>query len=29
MDRPGGDDKWAGADTTLSFQSLELTDDDV
>lgn len=29
MGRPGGDDQWAGADMTLSFQSLELTDNDV
>lgn len=29
MDRPGGNDQWAGADMILSFQSLALTDNEV
>lgn len=26
VDHPGGHEQWAGADRTLSFQCLELTD---
>lgn len=29
VDSPGGDDQWAGVDRVLSFQRIELTDDDV